>query len=161
MFRAQLAQGGVGVEAAGHIVEVIAGVGLADIGRDDRPPRAPADLVEGGVDGDAIGPGGETGTPVEAVKAADDSDERVLQGVGGVGVAARHPTADGVEPVVVAAQERVKRSPVAGSGPSDETGVVVGENAGSLLTTVRDMVSTHEQPPGSFRHNGDHRPSRS
>ena len=77
------------------------------------PPLAAAQLVEARVGGDPVGPGGEGGPAVEAADAADDGDQRLLGGVERVGVVAGQPAADGVDPVVVAAQQRVEGGAVA------------------------------------------------
>jgi hypothetical protein len=49
---------------------------------------------------------------VEAGQAAGDRDQGLLAGVEGVGVVAREAAAQGVEAVVVTAQEVVERLPV-------------------------------------------------
>ena len=76
-------------------------------------PLAAAQLVEAGVGGHPVRPGGEGGAPVEAPDAADDGDQRLLGGVERVGVVAGQPAAHRVDPVVVAAQQRVEGGAVA------------------------------------------------
>ena len=71
-----------------------------------RPATALAELVEGGVGGDAIAPGGERGSSVEAVDRPHDPDQRLLGGVVGIAGSAGDAPAHGVDPVVVAAQQR-------------------------------------------------------
>ena len=91
----------------------------------DRSAAAPAQLVEAGVGGDAVGPGPEAGPPVEAADAAHDGDHRLLRGVGGVGVVAGDPPAHGVDPVVVEAQQLLEGPAVAALRGRHERAVVV------------------------------------
>ena len=86
----------------------------------DRPALAAAELVEAGVGGDPVGPGRERGPAVVAVEAAGDGDQGVLGGVERVVLVAGHASADGVDAVVVAAQQGVEGRAVAGLGRLDE-----------------------------------------
>ncbi len=89
-----------------------------------RPPAAAAQLVEGGVGGDAVDPRGERRAPVEAGEAADDADHRLLGGVVGVAAGAGDAPAHGVDAVVVAAQQPVEGVAIAGLGCRHQRGVV-------------------------------------
>ena len=75
-------------------------------GRGRRPRRRSSSRHVGG---DPVGPGAERGALIEAGQTADDGDERLLGGVGGVGVVAGQPTSERVDRVMVAAQQVVER----------------------------------------------------
>ena len=95
---------------------------------------AAAQLVEAGVGRHPVGPGGEGGAAVEAPDAAGDGDQGLLGGVEGVGLVAGQPAAHGVDPVVVAAQQRVEGGAVALLGGADERLVVgLGSDGARLL----------------------------
>jgi hypothetical protein len=105
-----------------------------------RPPAPPPQLVEAGIRGDAVEPGAEAGPAVVPVEAPDDGDQRLLAGVGGVGVVSGEPPAQGVDPVVVPSQQRVERLVVPVQGSGDERLVIergndlatLGEHRGRL-----------------------------
>jgi hypothetical protein len=69
-----------------------------------RLPIAFSEFVERSVRGDAVGPGTERRTTVEAWKVADDLDERLLARVVGVAAAAGDATTDGMDPVVMVSE---------------------------------------------------------
>ena len=112
----QLGEGGVEAQPIGDR-GVHGGAGSARSARSSsgRPeagsPPAAAQLVEAGVGVDAVGPRRERRAAVEAGEAAHDGDQRLLGGVGGVGVVAGDAPAQGVDPVVVDAQELVRAPP--------------------------------------------------
>ena len=91
-----------------------------------RAPVTLAQLVEGGVGGDPVGPRRERGAAVEAGEPTHDRDHRLLRGVVGVATGTGDPPADGVDAVVVPAQQGVEGITVAGLGGGDERAVVGG-----------------------------------
>jgi hypothetical protein len=102
-----------------------------------RPTGPPAELVEAGVGGHSVGPGGEGGTAVEAPDALRDGDERLLGGVQAVGLVAGQPAADGVDPVVVTSEQRVESDAIALLGGADQRLVVgLGSDAPRLPTRL-------------------------
>lgn len=70
-------------------------------------PTPASQLVEACVVGDSIRPSGELGLSVELLDALGDCDERFLRGIEGIGVVAREPPTDRVDPVIVATKERI------------------------------------------------------
>jgi hypothetical protein len=104
------------------------GVGLGRVGVEagDRSAAPAPQLVEARVGGDPVAPGGEGAAAVEAREPPDDGDQRLLGGVVGIGVVPGEAAADGVDAVLVAAQERVEGAPIAGLGGLDERRIVRG-----------------------------------
>lgn len=76
---------------------------------ESRSSVAFSKFVERGVRGDAIRPGTERRSTIEAWKVADDLDERFLAGIVGITAASSDTTTDGVNPVVVRPQQLVER----------------------------------------------------
>ena len=64
----------------------------------------PTELVEAGIGGDPVRPGTETGPTVEAIEPPDDRQQRLLCGVGGVGIVSGEAPADPVDAGIVGAQ---------------------------------------------------------
>lgn len=79
----------------------------------DGPAPLAAQLVEGGVHRDPVGPRREPAAPVEPADVAGDGDHGVLGGVVGVSVLASQAPTDGEEPVVLVVEQGLQRSPVA------------------------------------------------
>jgi hypothetical protein len=129
-LRGQGGQGGVDVDGrGGNLGGVVVEGGLGQVveARGGSPVAA-AELVEAGVGGHAVRPRAERGPAVIAGEAADDGEQRLLGGVGPVGVVAADAPAQRGQPVVVAAQEGLECVSVARLGGGDEGGVgpVVG-----------------------------------
>ena len=89
-----------------------------------RASVAFSEFVERGIGGDAIRPGPERRSAVEAWKVADDLDERLLAGIVGVTAAPGDATADRVDPVVVLAEQLVERVSVTALCGGDQCTVV-------------------------------------
>ena len=85
---------------------------------------APSQLVECGVGGDPVHPGAERRSAVESVEVAHDADHGLLRRVVGVTAAARDPSTDRMNTVVVPPEQLVHRGRVASPGRCDE--IVVG-----------------------------------
>lgn len=77
-------------------------------------------LVEAGVCGHAIAPGPKAGPTIEPAEAPHDGQQCLLTGVGGVGLVAGQPAADGEEAVVVTPEELIQRCPITEFGPLDQ-----------------------------------------
>ena len=91
---------------------IVAAVGaLGEAG--ERPPSSPSQFVEAGVGGDAIGPGGEAAATVELTESAHDGYQRLLRGIGAVGIVSCDAPTDRENAVVVSAQQLVKARTVA------------------------------------------------
>lgn len=100
---------------------------LARLVADDlqvRPAFAAAELVEGGVGGDPVGPRAERRSAVEAIERANDADHRVLGGVVGIAGGADDARAHGVDAVEMPAEQFVEGATVAALGGGDERLVV-------------------------------------
>ena len=111
--------------SAGSGTDVSGPGGVKIVGQAWSGPPLPApQLVKACVRGYPVGPGGEGGTAVEASDAACDRDERLLGSVQGVGFVACEAAADGVDAVVVTAEERVEGSAVTRLGGAHQRWVV-------------------------------------
>jgi len=106
------------VGAGGRLRGVVGTTGAPAVEPGTAGP--PSQLVEAGVADDPVRPGGEGGPAVETSDVAGDEDQRLLEGVLGIGVVAREPPAQPPPAVVVAAQQAVERAPVAVLGGGDE-----------------------------------------
>ncbi len=92
-----------------------------------------AEFIERRVGGDAVGPGAERRTAVEARQAPNDLDQGLLAGVIGVAGTPGDTTADRVDTVVVATQQLVERESGAGVRGGDQGSIVeVARNAWSV-----------------------------
>lgn len=140
----QRPKSGLEVEAGGGLVDLVDAAGrLRGAVPIDRngPPPTPTELVETGVGRHPVGPCGEGGPAVEAVEVADDEYQGLLAGVLGVGVVAGQPPTDGVQTVVVAAQQGVEGVGIAGAGGGYEGGVAPSvENGPRVPATSRDSA---------------------
>jgi len=96
------------------------------------PACAPPQLVECGVDRDAVAPGAEAGPVIKSGEAPHDRHECRLGGVVGIALS-DHAATDRMEPVVMAAQQSLHRRTVSGLGRSDQAAIdrmVVGAAVG-------------------------------
>jgi len=88
--------------------------------------RAPAQLVEAGVGGNAVHPRRETGAPLEAIDTAGNGDQGLLGGVHRIGFVAGNPTAYRVDPIDLPAQETIHGVAIAGLGGLDQIALGLG-----------------------------------
>ena len=98
-----------------------------------RPTVALAQLVEGGIGGDPVGPRRERGPAVEARQPAHDRDHRLLGRIVGIPTRAGNSPADRVYSVVVATEQGVEGGAVAGLRSGDER-PVIGVSAVRIAT---------------------------
>jgi hypothetical protein len=87
------------------------------------PPGA--ELLQGGVDDDAVQPGGEPGAAVEPLDGPEGRKETVLHGVAGVLLVAEDAAGHGQQAVGVGADERLARRRVADAQAVEQADVVV------------------------------------
>jgi hypothetical protein len=102
---------------------------------------APASqLVETGVGRDPVGPGRELGPAVEPRKALHDGDERFLGRVESVGVVAGQPPTDGVDPILVLAQQPIEGALVTRLSRFDQRGIVELDRDARTLPVGADSI---------------------
>ena len=101
------------------------------------PAPAPQ-LVEAGVGGHPVGPGRKRRPAVEAGQAPHDGEERLLRGVGGVGVVAGDAPGQGVDAVVVLAQQLLEGRSVAVPGRRHQVLRRIGH-----VTAISEICSCH------------------
>src|SRR4051812_36160252 len=90
-----------------------------------RVPSAPSTGVEGGIHDEAIEPWRERLPFVEATNVPERADERVLDGILGVGAVGEHPVGEGERTREVPAHELVVRGRVAALHADDEQPLLV------------------------------------
>lgn len=129
----QLGQGGVEhdpigdlVGKAGRIVGsllVDPPIVLVDKGRGGAS-AAPSEFIETCIGRDPVRPGAEFRPAFEPVDPLGDRNERFLGGVERIGVVAGEATADRIDAVIVAPQQRIQRAGVAALGGRNQRVVV-------------------------------------
>lgn len=80
--------------------------------------------------------------PVETGEALHGGEQRILRGVGGVGIVTEDAATDRVHTVVVAAQELIERTSIATLSGNDEFTVVGGVDAATVAKRVRSRTVT-------------------
>lgn len=90
----------------------------------------PTDFVDCGVGGDAVDPGRQTRTSVEAGETPNDREESVLYRIIGALAGQHHAVAHGMDRVVVQSQQSINRVAFAGAGPHEKVGLVAPELCG-------------------------------
>lgn len=79
----------------------------------NRPPLSAPEFVEAGIGRHSIAPGAEGGAAVEAVQTTNDCEESFLTGVSGICIVAGQSPTDGIQAVVVLAEQEIERGPIA------------------------------------------------
>lgn len=130
---------GVLADTVGEVDRLVGAGGTVASARErhGRPSTTPPELVEAGIGGHAVRPGGERRAAVETGQATCDGDEGLLGGVGGVGGVAGDPPAHGEDAVVVTAQQLLERVAVAALRGCHQGEIVVGGCDGARLASRR------------------------
>jgi hypothetical protein len=138
-----LGEGGLDRDGGGdRLTEVHTGIGrqpgvLGVQGR--QPDTAPAPgLVGGGVDGDAVEPGGEGGGPAEGRGLAEGGQERLLGGVLGILAVAEDAQAEAVDAALVTGDQDAE-----GAGVASQ----VGGEEGFVARVAHEVRETLVTPP--------------
>jgi hypothetical protein len=105
-----------------------------------RAAAPSAQLVETGVGRHAVGPGRELGPAVEPGQPLDDGDEGFLGRVESIGVVAGQPPTDGVDPILVLAQQPIEGALVTRLSRFDQRGIVELDRDARTLPVGADSI---------------------